>query len=256
LREKVYICPLFLKQLADDMGRIFETRKHRMFARFAKMSQAFNRVRKEIEISVKAGGIDPKTNNRLRISIQNAKSVNMPKDRIDAAIKRASSKDTSGYSEISYEGYGPHGVAIMVECATDNPNRSVANVRHLFRKYEGSLGSSGTISFMFEHKVLFKIDRTLVADAEEFELDLIDFGLEELTIEDDFIYIYTKFEDFGMMQKALDEKNIEINSSEFQYIPTNYKELSEEQYNEVIVLIDALEEDDDVQSVYHNATTV
>ena len=237
------------------MGRIFETRKHRMFARFAKMSQAFNRVRKEIEIAVKAGGIDPKTNSRLRMAIQNAKSVNMPKDRIDAAIKRASSKDTSGYSEISYEGYGPHGVAIMVECATDNPNRSVANVRHLFRKYEGSLGSSGTISFMFEHKALFKIDRALVTDAEEFELDLIDFGLEELTVEDDFSYIYTKFEDFGMMQKALDEKNIEINSSEFQYIPTNYKELSEEQYNEVIVLIDALEEDDDVQSVYHNATT-
>jgi len=237
------------------MGRIFETRKHRMFARFAKMSQAFNRVRKEIEIAVKAGGIDPKTNSRLRMAIQNAKSVNMPKDRIDAAIKRASSKDTSGYSEISYEGYGPYGVAIMVECATDNPNRSVANVRHLFRKYEGSLGSSGTISFMFEHKALFKIDRTLVADAEEFELDLIDFGLEELTVEDDFTYIYTTFEDFGMMQKALDEKNIEINSSEFQYIPTNYKELSEEQYNEVIVLIDALEEDDDVQSVYHNATT-
>jgi len=237
------------------MGRIFETRKHRMFARFAKMSQAFNRVRKEIEIAVKAGGIDPKTNSRLRMAIQNAKSVNMPKDRIDAAIKRASSKDTSGYSEISYEGYGPYGVAIMVECATDNPNRSVANVRHLFRKYEGSLGSSGSISFMFEHKALFKIYRTLVADAEEFELDLIDFGLEELTVEDDFTYIYTTFEDFGMMQKALDEKNIEINSSEFQYIPTNYKELSEEQYNEVIVLIDALEEDDDVQSVYHNATT-
>ena len=237
------------------MGRIFETRKHRMFARFAKMSQAFNRVRKEIEIAVKAGGIDPKTNSRLRMAIQNAKSVNMPKDRIKAAIKRASSKDTSGYSEINYEGYGPYGVAIIVECATDNPNRSVANVRHLFRKYEGSLGSSGSISFMFEHKALFKIDSSLIKDAEELELELIDFGLEELTVEDDFTYIYTTFEDFGMMQKALDEKNIEINSSEFQYIPTNYKELSEEQYNEVIVLIDALEEDDDVQSVYHNATT-
>jgi len=237
------------------MGRIFETRKHRMFARFAKMSQAFNRVRKEIEIAVKAGGIDPKTNSRLRMAIQNAKSVNMPKDRIQAAIKRASSKDTSGYSEINYEGYGPYGVAIIVECATDNPNRSVANVRHLFRKYEGSLGSSGSISFMFEHKALFKIDSSLIKDAEELELELIDFGLEELTVEDDFTYIYTTFEDFGMMQKALDEKNIEINSSEFQYIPTNYKELSEEQYNEVIVLIDALEEDDDVQSVYHNATT-
>lgn len=235
------------------MGRIFETRKHRMFARFAKMSQAFNRVRKEIEIAVKAGGIDSKTNSRLRMAIQNAKSVNMPKDRIQAAIKRASSKDTSGYSEINYEGYGTYGVAIIVECATDNPNRSVANVRHLFRKYEGSLGSSGSISFMFEHKALFKIESGLIKDAEELELELIDFGLEEITVEDDFTYIYTTFEDFGMMQKALDENNIEINSFEFQYVPTNYKELTEEQYNEVITLIDALEDDDDVQSVYHNA---
>ncbi len=241
--------------MIDIMGRIFEKRKHRMFARFAKMSQAFNRIRKEIEIAVKAGGIDPKTNTRLRIGIQNAKSVNMPKDRIDAAIKRASSKDTSGYSEINYEGYGPHGVAIIVECATDNPNRSVANVRHLFRKYDGNLGNSGSISFMFEHKAFFKIERSLINDPEEFELELIDFGLEEMTVEDDFIYIYTAFEDFGTMQKAFDEKNIEINSSEFQYVPTNYKELTEEQFNELIVLIDALEDDEDVQSVFHNATT-
>ncbi|MBZ0198751.1 MAG: YebC/PmpR family DNA-binding transcriptional regulator [Ignavibacteriaceae bacterium] len=241
--------------MIDLMGRIFEKRKHRMFARFAKMSQAFNRIRKEIEIAVKAGGVDPKTNTRLRIGIQNAKSVNMPKDRIDAAIKRASSKDTSGYSEINYEGYGPYGVAIIVECATDNPNRSVANVRHLFRKYDGNLGNSGSISFMFEHKAFFKIERSLVNDPEEFELELIDFGLEEMTVEDDFIYIYTAFEDFGTMQKAFDEKNIEINSSEFQHVPTNYKELTEEQFNELIILIDALEDDEDVQSVFHNATT-
>lgn len=237
------------------MGRIFEKRKHKMFARFAKMSQAFNRIRKEIEIAVKAGGADPKGNTRLRIAIQNAKSVNMPKDRVDAAIKRALSKDTSGYSEINYEGYAPHGVAVLVEAATDNPNRTVANVRHLFRKYEGSLGNSGSISFMFDHKALIKIEPSKISDTESLELELIDFGLEEMIIEEDFVYIYTAFEDFGTMQKALEDKKIEINSSEFQYIPNIYKELTEEQYNEVNTLIEALEEDEDVQSVYHNAST-
>lgn len=234
------------------MGRIFEKRKHTMFARFAKMSKAFNRVRKEIEIAVKAGGIDIKTNARLRIAKQNAKSVNMPKDRIDAAIKRAISKDTSGYEEIVYEGYGPHGVAVIVECATDNPTRTVANVRHVFRKNEGSLGSTGTISFMFEHKALLKIERSAVKDPEAFELDLIDFGLEELIVEDDFCYIYTAFSDFGSMQRALEERNIELNSSEFQHIPTNFKELNEEQMTEVESFLEALEDDDDVQSVFHN----
>jgi len=226
-----------------------------MFARFAKMSQAFNRVRKDIEMAVKAGGSDPKGNTRLRIALQNAKSVNMPKDRVEAAIKRASSKDTSDYHEVNYEGYAPHGVAVLVQTATDNPNRTVANVRHLFRKFEGTLGNAGSISFMFDHKALVKIETSLVKDAESFELELIDFGLEEMIVEDDFLYIYTAFEDFGTMQKALEDKGIEINSSEFQYIPNNYKELSEEQLKEVTDLIDALEEDDDVQSVYHNATS-
>lgn len=223
-----------------------------MFARFAKMSQAFNRVRKEIEIAVKAGGPDPKGNARLRIALQNAKSVNMPKDRVEAAIKRASSKDTTGYSEIVYEGYGPHAVAIMVECATDNPTRTVANVRHLFRKYEGNLGSNGSISFMFEHKALIKINRAAVSDIDEFELDLIDFGLNELLYDDESIYIYTMFEDFGSMQKALEENNLEVVSSEFQWVPNNFKELSPEQSEEVTKLIDALEDDEDVQGVYHN----
>ncbi|HPO54608.1 MAG TPA: YebC/PmpR family DNA-binding transcriptional regulator [Ignavibacteriaceae bacterium] len=234
------------------MGRIFEKRKHKMFARFAKMSQAFNRVRKEIEIAVKAGGPDPKGNARLRIALQNAKSVNMPKDRVEAAIKRASSKDTTGYSEIVYEGYGPHAVAIMVECATDNPTRTVANVRHLFRKFEGNLGSNGSISFMFEHKALIKINRAAVSDIDEFELDLIDFGLNELLYDDESIYIYTMFEDFGSMQKALEEKNLEVVSSEFQWVPNNFKELSPEQSEDVTKLIDALEDDEDVQGVYHN----
>jgi YebC/PmpR family DNA-binding regulatory protein len=234
------------------MGRIFETRKHKMFARFARMSKAFNRVRKDIEIAVKAGGPDPKANSKLRIAMQNAKSVNMPKDRVDAAIKRASSKDTSGYQELAYEGYGPHGVAVVVETATDNPTRTVANVRHLFRKYNGSLGNSGSISFMFERKGLFKIDKSKVADVEAFELEMIDFGLDDLSYDDEFIYIYTPFTDFGSMQKALEEREFEINAVEIQYIPTNYKELSEEEQKEVNELIEALEEDDDVQSVHHN----
>ncbi|MCF8267996.1 MAG: YebC/PmpR family DNA-binding transcriptional regulator [Ignavibacteriales bacterium] len=234
------------------MGRIFEKRKHRMFARFAKMSQAFNRVRKEIEIAVKAGGPDVKGNSRLRIAVQNAKAVNMPKDRVDAAIKRASSKDTSGYSEILYEGMGPHGIAFIVDTATDNANRTVANVRHHFRKHGGNLGNTGSVTFMFEHKAFIKIDRTSVEDPESLELELIDAGLEEFNVEEDSCYIYTAFEDFGSMQKALDEKGIEFASAEFQYLATNYKELNEEQQAEVNALIEALEEDEDVQSVFHN----
>ena len=234
------------------MGRIFETRKHVMFARYARMSKAFNRVRKEIEIAVKAGGTDPKGNSKLRLAIQNAKSVNMPKDKVEAAIKRASSKDTTGYQEIVYEGYAPHGVAIMVECATDNPTRTVANVRHLFRKHEGSLGNSGSIAFMFDKKALFKASRTNVNDLEELELDLIDYGLDDFTSDDEFVYVYVPFQEFGNMQKALEEKNMDIAATEIQYIPTNYKELDDEQKSEVNALIEALEEDDDVLSVYNN----
>lgn len=232
------------------MGRIFETRKHKMFARFARMSKAFNRVRKDIEIAVKSGGPDPKANSKLRIAVQNAKSVNMPKDKVEAAIKRASSKDTTGYQEITYEGYGPHGIGILVECATDNPTRTVANVRHYFRKHEGSMGSTGSISFMFERKGLFKISREKIADLETFELELIDSGLDDLSYDDQFIYIYSSFQDYGSMQKALEERELEILSTELTYIPANTKELEGEQLKEVNDLIEALEEDDDVQSVY------
>ena len=234
------------------MGRIFETRKHVMFARYARMSKAFNRIRKDIEIAVKAGGSDPKANSKLRIAIQNAKSFNMPKDKIEAAIKRASSKDTSGYQEIIYEGYAPHGIGVVVECATDNPTRTVANVRHHFRKHEGSLGTTGSISFMFERKGLFKVPKNSVIDLDNLELELIDFGLDEFSYDDEFIYIYTPFQEYGTMQKALEEKNIEIKATELQYIPTNYKDVTEEQRKEVNALIEALEEDDDVQSVYNN----
>lgn len=234
------------------MGRIFETRKHVMFARYARMSKAFNRIRKDIEIAVKAAGSDPKVNSKLRIAIQNAKSVNMPKDKIDAAIKRAISKDTTGYQEIIYEGYAPHGIGVVVECATDNPTRTVANVRHHFRKHEGSLGTTGSIAFMFERKGLFKIPKNSVTDLDNLELELIDFGLDEFSYDDEFIYIYTPFQEYGNMQKALEEKNIEIKATELQYIPTNYKEVTEDQRKDVNTLIEALEEDDDVQSVYNN----
>lgn len=234
------------------MGRIFETRKHVMFARYARMSKAFNRVRKEIEIAVKAGGPDQKSNSKLRIAIQNAKSVNMPKDKVEAAIKRASSKDTSGYVEIIYEGYGPHGIGVVVECATDNPTRTVANVRHTFKKHEGSLGTTGSIAFMFERKGLFKAVKSANTDLDNLELELIDFGLDDFSHDDEFIYIYVPFHEYGSMQKALEERNIEIKATELQYLPVNYKELSEEQKKEVQELIEALEEDDDVQSVYHN----
>ncbi|MDP2035884.1 MAG: YebC/PmpR family DNA-binding transcriptional regulator [Ignavibacteria bacterium] len=234
------------------MGRIFETRKHVMFARYARMSKAFNRVRKDIEIAVKAGGPDAKANSKLRIAMQNAKSVNMPKDKVEQAIKRAYSKDTTGYQEIMYEGYAPHGVAVIVECATDNPTRTVANVRHIFRKNEGALGNSGSIAFMFEKKGLIKVAKSVAPDMDAFELELIDFGLEDLSYDDDNLYITTSFQDFGSMQKALEEKNIEIGATETQYIPTTTKELNDEQKVEVKTLLDALEEDDDVQAVHNN----
>lgn len=233
------------------MGRIFEKRKHKMFARFARMSKAFNRIGRDIQIAVKAGGPDPKTNSRLRLAVQNAKSVNMPKDRVEAAIKRASSKDTTGYQEVIYEGYAPHGVAVMVECATDNPTRTVANIRHHFTRAGGSLGATGSISFMFEHKGVFKIPRTTVKDLDEFELEMIDHGLEDLMHDENDIYLYTSFHDFGKMQKALEEKGIEVTTTELQFVPTTTKELSEAEAKEVRDLLEQLEEEDDVQSVFH-----
>jgi YebC/PmpR family DNA-binding regulatory protein len=233
------------------MGRIFEKRKYKMFARFARMSKAFNRIGREIEIAVKSGGPDKTTNPRLRLAMQNAKSVNMPKDRVDAAIKRAVSKDTAGYQEITYEGYAPHGVAILVECATDNPTRTVANIRHAFTRYGGSLGTTGSIGFMFERKGVFKISAAGISSVDDLELELIDSGLEELSTQEQDIFIYTSFQDFGAMQKALEGKGIEVINSELQYLPTTTKEVSETEVQEIQTLIDKLEEDDDVQSVYH-----
>lgn len=233
------------------MGRAFEYRKAAKFARWDKMAKQFTRAGREIVIAVKAGGPDPEYNPSLRRAIQNAKGVSMPKDRIDAAIKRATSKDEKDYSEVVYEGMGPHGVAIVIETATDNPTRTVANVRAIFNKKGGSLGTSGMHDFLFSRKGVFKFKGEGI-DIEELELELIDAGLDSLEKDENMIIAYTAFQDFGAMQKALEEKGIEVTTAELQRIPTIYKELSEEQTDEVLDFIDRLEQDDDVQTVYHN----
>ena len=232
------------------MGRAFEFRKGRKMKRWAHMSKTFTRIGKEITMAAKSGGPDPDTNSRLRAILQNAKSENMPKDNVERAIKKATDKDTSDYKEVLFEGYGPHGIAVLVETATDNNNRTVANVRSYFSKCNGSLGTSGSVEFMFEHKCHFKIEKA-DHDLEELELELIDFGAEEVFEEEDNIIIYGEFGSYGSIQKALEEQSIEIVSSEFERLPTTTKELGEEQTEEVEKLLEKLEEDDDVQNVYH-----
>ena len=235
-----------------NMGRIFEVRKSTMFARWDKMAKQFTRIGKEIDIAVKQGGPDPDNNASLRRCITNAKAVNMPKDRVDAAIKRAMGKDKTDYHEEVYEGYAPHGIAILVETATDNPTRTVANVRMHFNKNAGSLGTSGSVAFMFDRMGEFKIKKENL-DIEELELELIDFGLEEIGEDSEGnIIIRTPFNEFGNMSKALEEKNIEVITAELNRIPQNTVELSEDDANEVLKLVDHLEQDDDVQKVYHN----
>ncbi len=233
------------------MGRIFEKRKHKMFARFDKMAKAFTRIGKDIAIAVKNGGPNPDNNPKLRMAIQNAKGVNMPKDRVENAIKRASSKEEKDFQEVVYEGYAPHGVPVMVECATDNPTRTVANVRLHFSKNDGSMGNSGSVSFMFERKGVFKFDPAKL-NLGEMELDLIDAGAEDIQQDEEEITVYTKFTEFGHMAKFLEMKKLDAKSSQLQYIPTTTKELSEAQQDDVLKCIAALEEDDDVQNVYHN----
>ncbi|WP_162051965.1 YebC/PmpR family DNA-binding transcriptional regulator [Pontibacter pamirensis] len=233
------------------MGRAFEFRKARKFKRWDKMSKAFTRLGKEIVMAVKESGPSPDTNSRLRTAIQNAKGVNMPKDRIEAAIKRASSKEEKDYEEVVYEGYAPHGIAVVVECATDNLNRTVANVRMHFSKGNGTLGKTGSLDFLFERKGIFKISAEGV-DLEELELELIDFGAEEIYEHEGEIIIETPFTEFGNMQKGLEEKGLEVVSADVQRIPTTRTELTEEQEEEVMNLIERFEEDDDIQAVYHN----
>lgn len=234
------------------MGRIFEVRKSTMFARWDRMAKQFTRIGKEIAIAVKTGGPDPATNPALRRCFANAKGVNMPKDRVEAAIKRAQGKDMTNYEEVVYEGYAPHGIAVLVETATDNPTRTVANVRMHFRKGEGSLGNSGSVSFLFTHQGEFKI-KNEGQDLEELELELIDFGLEEIGEDaEGNIVIRTPYEEFGTMAKALEDKGITPLSAELTRLPTTTVELPEDQAKEVLELVDRLEQDEDVQKVYHN----
>jgi YebC/PmpR family DNA-binding regulatory protein len=233
------------------MGRAFEFRKARKFKRWDAMSKAFTKLGREIAISVKQGGPDPETTPRLRTAIQTAKGVNMPKDRVESAIKRASSKDEKDYSEINYEGYGPHGIAIFVETATDNPNRTVANVRLHFNKGGGTLGKTGSLDFLFDRKGVFRLSSEGL-NVEELELDLIDHGAEEIFEHENEIIIYTDFTDFCTMQKALEEMKLNVINAEAQRLPKTTTELTEEQESEVMDLIERLEEDEDVQNVYHN----
>lgn len=235
------------------MGRAFEFRKARKMKRWAAMAKTFTRIGKEIVMAVKEGGPNPETNSRLRAVVQNAKAANMPKDNIERAIKKASDKNTENYKEVLFEGYAAHGVAVLVETATNNNNRTVANVRAAFNKCNGNLGTSGSVAFMFDHTVNFRInENSLQADLEEFELEMIEFDVEEVFKDEDGILIYAPFEKFGAIQKYLEENNIEILSSEFERIPTTTTKLTAEQQEDVEKLLEKLEEDDDVNNVYHS----
>jgi len=232
------------------MGRAFEFRKARKMKRWSAMSKAFTRIGKDIVMAVKEGGADPDSNSKLRAVIQNAKSVNMPKDNIERAIKRASDKSQGDYKEVLFEGYGPHGIAILVETATDNNTRTVANIRSYFNKCDGNLGTSGSVIFMFDHICNFKIKKQDL-DIEDLELELIDFGVEELFVEEDEILIYAPFDCFGVIQSELEKRKITINSSGFDRIPNVTKEIKEEEIADIEKLLEKIENDDDVQNVYH-----
>ncbi len=238
------------------MGRIFETRKHTMFARWDRMAKQFARIGKEITIAVKAGGSDPANNPLLRRVMQNARAVNMPKDKVEAAIKRASGKDAADFQEILYEGYAPHGIAILVETATDNPTRTVSNMRMHFNKGNGTLGTPGSVGFGFKRMGVFRLNPAGI-DQEELELELIDHGLEEMgesTGEkgEPQLVLRCAFSDFGQLQKALEDRGITPLSAESEYIPVTPMELPESQASEVLSLVDRLEQDEDVQKVFHN----
>jgi len=232
------------------MGRAFEFRKARKMKRWSAMAKTFTRLGKDIVMAVKEGGPDPETNAKLRAVIQNAKAANMPKDNVERAIKRASDKSLGDYKTVLYEGYAPHGIAILVETATDNTNRTVANIRSYFNKCDGNLGTSGSVEFMFDHTCNFRIASEGI-DVEELELEMIDFGAEEVFEDEDGIMIYAPFQNFGDIQKFLEERNIAIESSGFDRIPQVTKTLTDEQKEDVDKLLEKIEEDDDVQNVYH-----
>ncbi len=236
------------------MGRAFEYRKATKFKRWGQMAKTFSRIGKEIAIAVKAGGGDPTANSRLRGIIQNAKQANMPKDNVDRAIKNALGKDQEDYVEVVFEGYGQHGIAVLVECTTNNNNRTVANVRSYFNKTGGTLGTSGMLDFIFERKSIFKIANRPDINLEELEFELIDLGVDEVFLDEetDLINIYGEFTAFGAIQKFIEENGYELKGADFERIPSDTKELTPEQVVDVEKLIEKLEEDDDVQNVYHN----
>ena len=235
------------------MGRAFEFRKARKMKRWSAMAKTFTRIGKDIVMAVKEGGPSPETNARLRAVIQNAKAANMPKENVERAIKKATEKDTANYKEVLFEGYAPHGIAVLIETATDNNNRTVANVRAAFNKCDGNLGTSGSVVFMFDHTCNFRIkSEDLKMDLEELELELIDFEVEEVFEDEDGILIYAPFEQFGAIQKYLEENNLEILSSGFERIPATTTKLSKDQQADVEKLLERLEEEDDVQNVYHS----
>lgn len=241
------------------MGRMFEKRKHKMFKRWDRMAKAFTRVGKEIAIAVKAGGDNPDNNPALRRAIQNARAANMPKDRVESAIKKASGADAADYDELVYEGYAPHGIAVLVETATDNPTRTIANLRLIFKKGNGNIGSTGSVAFMFDRQGVFKLSPE-GHDVDELELELIDHGLVELervdadeeAEEEAHLVARCEFNDFGTMQSAIEQMGIEPISSGSEYMPQSMVELGDDETTEVLELIDALEQDDDVQNVFHN----
>lgn len=235
------------------MGRAFEFRKARKMKRWSKMAKTFTRIGKDIVIAVKDGGASPETNSRLRQIMQNAKTANMPKDNVLRAIKKASSKDTANYEEISLEGYAVNGIAVFVDCATNNNNRTVADVRSYFSKCDGALGTNGSLEFIFNRKGVFTIEKEKITSSlEDLEMDLIDGGLEELEIDEEAITVYCDFTDFSNMQNKIEDLGIEIQNSELQRIPITTKNISASEAEKVIKLLDLLEENDDVQQVFHN----
>ena len=234
------------------MGRAFEYRKATKLKRWGNMARVFTKLGKQITIAVREGGSEPDTNPRLRVLIQQAKKENMPKDNVERAIKKATDKDVSDYKEMVYEGYGPFGIAIVVETATDNPTRTVANVRSYFNKHGGSLGTSGSLEFLFDHKCVFRIAEKEGVSIEDLELELIDYGVDELEVDEGEILLYGEFKSYSDIQSYLEENGFEIHSAEFERIPHDTKELDEEQRAQIEKLLDKFEEDEDVQNVFHN----
>jgi len=234
------------------MGRAFEYRKATKMKRWGNMARVFTKLGKQITIAVREGGPEADTNPRLRVLIQQSKKENMPKDNVERAIKKAISKDEADYKEMVYEGYGPNGIAIVIETATDNPTRTVANIRSYLTRHGGSLGTSGCLQFLFDHKCVFKIAQKEGVSLEDLELEMIDFGVDELVEDEDGIVLYGEFQSYSRIQKYLEENGFEIFSAEFERIPNDMKELNEEQKAQVTKLLDKIEDDEDVQNVFHN----